>query len=204
MKDTNAAWIHLFDGNSMNQWRSYNGTGTNGWEIRGDEMVALGRNPSNDLITKEQFENFELSLEWAISEGGNSGIFFNVVEGPAYAAVYHTGPEYQLLDEDGYPTVADWQRTGANYAMHTASNNKTKPRGQFNTSKIIVNKGHVEHWLNGQLVVSYDLWTPEWEQLKMAGKWKDYPAYGMAKKGHLAIQDHGNEVRFRNIKVRRL
>ncbi len=202
-------WQLLFDGKSMDQWRLYKKDTLAGWAINNGEMQALGEagleGAGSDIITKAQFTNFELSLDWKISPEGNSGIFFNVVEDDDLTAVYQSGPEYQLIDDEGFPMkLEDWQKTGANYAMHLASNVETKPVGEFNTSKIKVNDGHVEHWLNGKMVVEYDLWTEEWTTLVTEGKWKDYPKYGRAKSGHIALQDHGNQCWFKNVKIRSL
>lgn len=197
-------WELLFDGKSMDKWRNYGKDTLIGWKIDNGNMVALGKG-SNDIITRDEYENFELQLEWKTSPEGNSGIFFNVVEGK-HPAMFETGPEYQIIDEAGWPDkLEEWQKAAANYAMHPAPpTKKLKPVGQYNLSKIVVKAGHVEHWLNGEKVVEYQLWTPEWEKLVKAGKWKDYPDYGLARKGHLGLQDHGNVTWFRNIKVRKL
>jgi len=203
-REKKEGWELLFDGRSMDKWRNYGKDTLVGWKVEDGDMVALGKG-SNDIITREEFQDFELSLEWKTSPQGNSGIFFSVVEGK-HQAVYETGPEYQIIDEAGWPDpLEDWQKAAANYAMHPASKaKKIKPVGEYNSSRIVVNKGHVEHWLNGRKVVEYQLWTPEWEKLVKAGKWKDYPDYGRARKGHLALQDHGNVTWFRNIKVRKI
>jgi len=202
-------WQLLFDGKSMDQWRLFNRDTLAGWAVNNGEMQALGEagieGAGSDLVSKETFANFELSVDWKISVAGNSGILFNVVEGDDFHAVYESGPEYQLIDDEGFPAVLeDWQKTGANYAMHPAPTAKTVPVGEFNTSKIKVQDGHVEHWLNGDKLLEYDLWTEEWEELVAKGKWKDFPNYGRAKSGHLSLQDHGNQTRFRNIKIRKL
>jgi len=204
--DKAVGWTSLFDGRSMDQWRLFNGSGMDGWAIKDDAMVALGiEGKSADAITIDTFSNFELSLEWKISPGGNSGIFFNVREGEGLEAVYFTGPEYQLLDDSAYADkIKDWQRTGANYAMHPPKVDVAHPQGSYNHSRIIVDEGHVQHWLNDRLIVRYKLWTEEWEALKMDGKWKDFPSYGLYRSGHIALQDHGNEISFRKIKIRRL
>jgi len=204
-----AGWELLFDGKSMDKWRVFKQDKVKGWAINNGEMQALGTGGLNgkgaDIITKEQFTDFELSLDWKISPEGNSGIFFNVIETEGLNAVYESGPEYQLIDDIGFPAaLEDWQKSAANYGMHTAPTAKTEKVGTFNTSKIIVNKGHVEHWLNGKKVVEYNLWTDEWKKLVQDSKWKDYPAYGLAKSGHIGLQDHGNQIWFRNIKVKRL
>lgn len=202
-------WSLLFDGESMDQWRLFNHDTLMGWAIQSGEMVALGEGGPDghgaDIITKEKFDNFDLSLEWKMSEGGNSGIFFNVVEGDQYEAVYHTGPEYQLIDDKGFPgDLLDSQHSGANYSMHAPTSITSNPVGEFNLSRIRVEDGHVTHWLNGEKVVEYDLWTTEWQALIDAGKWDDYPDYGKARSGHLALQDHGNKIWFKNIKIKRL
>src|SRR5438045_6098992 len=120
-------------------------------------------------------------------------------------AAYLTGPEYQLIDDKNFPEkLEDWQKTGANYAMNTAPTAKPNPIGEWNHTKIVVNKGHVEHWLNGSKIVDYKLWTDEWKANKAKGKWKDAANYGMSKKGHIALQDHGSEAWFKNIKLRKL
>ena len=200
-------WKLLFDGQTTNGWHVFNRDTVTGWAIENGELIALGEagleGLGNDLVTNDEFENFELSLDWKVSEAGNSGVFFNVIEGPQYKAVYETGPEYQLIDDENFPMELEaWQFSGANYAMHPPSKKAYNPVGTFNHTRIIVNKGHVEHWLNGEKVVEYELWTPEWEALVKAGKWKDYPDYGRAHKGHIALQDHGNQAWFRNVKIR--
>lgn len=199
-------WQLLFDGKTMNQWRVYKGDNTQGWRIENGEMTALGQKGlSADIITRDTFSNFELSLEWNISNAGNSGIFFNVNEVAHLKAVHESGPEYQMIDEKGYDyPLEGWQITGANYAMHSPKIDVVKPQGEYNKSRIIVDNGKVQHWLNDRLIVQYELWSQEWEKLKQSGKWKDYPEYGIYKSGHVALQDHGSQSRFRNIKIRRL
>lgn len=205
--EKNEGWILLFDGKNMNQWRTYLKDSVSGWIVENGTMKALGLGDdlSGDIITKEQFEDFELTLEWKISPGGNSGIMFMVREDTAYEAVYETGPEYQLLDDLGYhEPVEDWQLAAANYAMHTTGEKELRPVGDWNTTRIIKTGTHVEHWLNGRKVVEYELWTEDWKSRVSAGKWKDYPGYGTFSRGHIALQDHGDEVWFRNIKIREL
>ncbi|MBE0655842.1 MAG: DUF1080 domain-containing protein [Bacteroidales bacterium] len=196
-------WISLFDGKTLNGWRSFNSDTIGGWVVENGYLTALGEGSdlSGDIVSVDEFENFELYLEWKISPGGNSGVMFRVVEG--YATTYATGPEYQLLDDEGFPSpLEDWQKAGANYAMHVARNKTLKPVGEFNTTRIIVDGPHVEHWLNGEKILEYELWSDEWTELKENGKWKDYPDYGMAKKGHIALQDHGDNVWFRDVRIR--
>lgn len=199
-------WIILFDGSTTDAWRGFNRADLpGGWTIEEGVLITSGQGGDlgGDIITKAVFENFHLSLEWNISEGGNSGIFFNVLEGD-YPAVYATGPEYQLIDDIGfaYP-LEKWQQTGANYAMHNADSTKKifHPAGSWNHSEIRVEDGHVTHWLNGEIIVEYELWDDDWKARRDISKWKDYPGYGSGIRGHLGLQDHGSPVRFRNIKV---
>jgi hypothetical protein len=200
-------WKLLFDGETLHGWHSFLEDTITGWTVEDGTLKALGMGGDigGDIVSDDQFENFELSLEWKIAPQGNSGILYLVVEDTAYNAVYETGPEYQLLDDEGFPEpVEEWQLTGANYGMHVAQNKELKPVGEWNTAKIIVNNGHVEHWLNGKKVVDYEMWSDNWKELVKSGKWADYPGYGSAKKGHLALQDHGSFVWFRNIKIKEL
>jgi len=156
-----------------------------------------------DIMTSDMYEKYELMVDWKIAPGGNSGIIYNATE--EYPASYQSGPEYQLIDDEGFPDkLEDWQKTACDYAMYTASSRPTKPVGQYNTSKIVVNGAHREYWLNGVKVVEFEAWSDDWNKRKSTGKWKDSPGYGMAKKGYICLQDHGSGVWFKNIKIRKL
>jgi hypothetical protein len=201
-----AGWRLLFDGKTTAGWHGFGRDAVVGWAITDGELIALGQggDHANDIVTDDEFQNFELLVDWKLSPRANSGIFYNVVE-KGYEMAYASGPEYQLIDDDGWPEkLEDWQKSGANYAMHAPARKAAKPVGQWNTTRILVDRGTVEHWLNGERVVAYELWTPEWEKLVKAGKWKDFPSYGKARKGRIGLQDHGNKVYFRNIKIRAL
>lgn len=207
-KEKKQGWKLLFDGKSLNGWRTYQNKQSDSWSVNNGTIYCKGSTNDKsdmraDLIIKDQFDNFELSIDWKISPQGNSGIIylFNEKE----RAAYLTGPEYQIIDDIGFPQkLEDWQKTGANYAMDPAPTAVTKPVGQWNNTRIVVNKGHVEHWLNGKKVVERQMWSDEWQKKKETGKWKDAPAYGTVKNGHIGLQDHGSEAWFRNIKIRRL
>ena len=216
--EQNKEWIYLFDGETTDGWRGYNseimppgwivedGVLTFETERRLEKEYKGGR----DIIyVKEEFENFELYLEWKISEGGNSGILYHVKEG--YDGPFEASPEYQLIDdlmwgEINNSSLENWQKTGADYAMYHADNteNLIKPAGEWNSSKIIFTPSKVEHWLNGQLIISFVPWSEDWYDRKKSGKWKDYPDYGIYKKGFIALQDHDSSLSFRNIKIKRL
>ena len=203
-----AGWTYLFDGQNLDAWKTYGHDAVTGWKMEEGELVALGQGGDigGDLITRDTFGDFELELEWQIAPGGNSGILYRVVDDPeAYEAVYFTGPEYQLLDDSAYAAEATpLQMTGANYGMHAAPEARPAPPGAWNHSRIRVEGNTVTHWLNGQQIVQYELGSPDWEALVAAGKWKDFPDYGRARSGHIALQDHGHEARFRQVRVRRL
>lgn len=205
-KEIKEGWELLFDGKTMDNWKTFNGGAVTGWKIIDEEMhnSGVGSDHGGDIITKKEYQNFELYLEWKVAPESNSGVFFHVQEGLT-DAIYESGPEYQLIDDKGWPTpLKAHQYSGANYAMHAPQNAEVVPINQWNTSRIIVNNTHVEHWLNGTKVVDYELWTPEWETLKAGSKWADAPNYGMAKTGHIGLQDHGGLTMFRNIKIRLL
>ena len=199
-------WRLLFNGKNLNGWKTFQGKEITGWKIIDGILnnSGIGSDHGGDIVTHEKFQNFELSLEWKIAPQSNSGIFYHVNE-KIGKAIYETGPEYQLIDDKGWPEkLEDWQLSGANYAMHPPKNARVKAIDDWNTTRIVVNNPHVEHWLNGKKVVEYDLWSDEWKALKTAGKWADAPHYGEAKKGHIGLQDHGGLTMFRNIKIREI
>ncbi|HVX48829.1 MAG TPA: DUF1080 domain-containing protein [Chitinophagaceae bacterium] len=199
-------FILLFDGVTKNGWRTYQGK-PGSWAVEAGTLYCQ-KTPEqqySDLITNDQYENFELRIDWKVEPNANSGIMYMVTE--QYEQSYLSGPEYQLLDNEGYKgKIEDYQKAGAAYAIKAPSVDATKPVGEWNHTVIIVNKGHVEHWLNGKKIVEYELWSDEWKAAKEHGKWKDAAGYGMSKTGHIAIQDyHGDgKVWFKNIKLRKL
>jgi len=208
---SNAAPDTLFNGKDLAGWHGYNKTGeVKNWTVEDGALVCHGAahgDTGGDLVTDKNYDNFELSWDWKIGKGGNSGVMYHVVEDPKYSGPYMTGPEYQLIDDIGFPEkIEDWQKTGADYAMNLAdtSKKKLKPVGEWNSSKIIFNNGHVEHWLNGEKIVDFTAWDEAWNKKKKEGKWKDYPDYGSAKTGKIALQDHGAKAYFKNIVLKPL
>jgi hypothetical protein len=203
-------WVNLFNGKTLKGWHGFNKKGpVKNWTIIDGSLVCLGAaqgDTGGDIVSDKAYTNFELSWEWKIDKGSNSGVMYHVVEGPKYHASYETGPEYQIIDDAGWPEkLEDWQKTGCDYAMYLPnSSKKVAPVGTWNTSKIVFNNGHVEHWLNGKKIVAFEAWTDEWKKKKAEGKWKDYPDYGTAKTGLIALQDHGHKAYFRSIKIKEL
>lgn len=204
-KEKKEGWILLFDGNSLNGWRYYKNREGDGWAVMNGEIVCKesGVKKRGDLITADMFDNYELQIDWKIAPKHNSGIIYRCTE--ENGASFESGPEYQLIDDTGYPyKLQDKQLSGSNYDMHAPSSGTVKPAGEYNHTRIVVKNAHVEHWLNGMKVVEYELWSPEWEEVKSISKWKNVKPYGMSKTGHIALQDHGGGVAFKNIKIRKL
>ncbi|MDD4226932.1 MAG: DUF1080 domain-containing protein [Mariniphaga sp.] len=205
-KEIKQGWELLFDGKSVDNWKSFNGGEVTGWKIIDGILhnSGVGSDHGGDIITKKKYANFELYLEWKVAPESNSGIFYRVQEG-LVNAIYESGPEYQLIDDKGWPTkLKDSQYSGANYDMHPPQNAQVVPIEEWNRTKIIVHGSHVEHWLNDKKVVEYELWTDDWQERKANSKWKNMPHYGAAQSGHIGIQDHGGLTMFRNIKIRKL
>ena len=195
-------WELLFDGKTSDGWRGYGKPEfPDGWVIKDGCLVLMG--PAGDIITRRQFENFELYLEWRISAAGNSGIFYRVDE--SVGPPWETGPEMQVLDNAEHPDGANPKTSaGSNYALYAPDREITAPVGFFNKVRIVVNGAQVEHWLNNFLVVRYELGSDEWKQLVQDSKFKAWPKYGTIKKGHIVLQDHGDKVWYRNIRIREL
>lgn len=195
-------WRLLFDGRTTAGWRGFRQEGMpEGWQIVDGALTRVAA--GGDIITTDQFENFELALEWKLSEGGNSGIMFHVTEDAEQT--YHTGPEMQVLDDERH---ADGRNpltsTGSNYALHAPTQKTVKPVGEWNQVRLRVQDGRVEQWLNGVKVVEYELGSADWERRVAASKFNEWTGYGRAGRGHIALQDHGDWVAYRNIKVREL
>ena len=224
-------WIPLFDGKSNEGWRGYNSNSMPpGWTAKDgmlmfDTELELEQNyvGGKDIIYgKQKFTEFEFYIEWKIPRGGNSGIFYHIKEG--YSSPSEISPEYQLIDDINYASIhdlrsyneqfgvdepeklQDWQQTGANYAMHVVQN-KNKifyPAGEWNSSRILVTNQLVEHWLNGQLLLSFEPWSDDWYKRRESGKWENVKNYGKYKKGYIGLQDHGSSLWFKNIKIKKL
>jgi len=206
-KPKKGKWESLFDGKTTKGWHNYLKKDVAAqWKIENGVLTLTGKG-GGDIITDKEYENFELELEWKIAEGGNSGIFYRVYEDPKFGAPYITGPEMQILDDERHPDAKAGKNgnrvAGSLYDMLPPSQ-KAKPAGQWNKIRLVVNKNRAEHWLNGSKVVSYALVGPEWDNMLKESKfatWKDFNKYS---KGRIGLQDHGDVVSFRNIRIREL
>lgn len=206
-KEKKEGWQLLFDGKTTDNWKSWKSDKVEDrWKVANGELyldksVAKG----GDLITVKEYKDYELSLEWKISECGNSGIIFNAIEDDKYQATYFTGPEMQILDNTCHPDAKIHKhRAGDLYDLIPCSKETVKPAGQWNHVRLISKGGNIEFWLNGTKVVSTTMHTPEWDEMVANSKFKTMPDFGKALQGHIALQDHGDPVWFRNIKIREL
>ncbi|HEX9691851.1 MAG TPA: DUF1080 domain-containing protein [Gemmatimonadales bacterium] len=195
-------WQLLFDGATLQGWRGFHREGVPaGWQVMDGAITRVGG--GGDIITGEEFADFELVLEWKVAPGGNSGIMYRVSE--EANRTFESGPEMQVLDDAAHADgTSRLTAAGSNYGLYAAPAGAVKPVGEWNAVRIVVQGAHVEHWLNGVKVVEYELWSPEWEQLVRDSKFVEWPTYGRARRGHIALQDHGDWVAYRNIKIRPL
>jgi hypothetical protein len=194
-----AGWRLLFDGRSLAGWRAYRAEkAPEGWKAL--EGVLTRAAKAGDLITEERFGDFELVFDWKISHGGNSGVFYRLTEDGS--APYETGPEYEIRDNAFWRD--DPYTSAANYGLHAPSRDASRPVGYWNRGRISVSKNRVEHWLNGERVVLYELGSADWKRLLEASKFGRWPGYGASPRGAIGLQDHGDPVGFRNLKIRPL
>jgi len=204
-------WTVLFNGENLDGWRSY-GEATPGsaWNVENGAIVLDADESTTvmtggDLITVGQYENFELELEWKISEGGNSGIFFGVQEIAGQRVAYETGIEMQILDNDKH---ADGKlpetSAGSCYALYPPAEIVVRPVGEYNKVRLIVEDANVEHWLNGRKIIEYTIGSEDWSSRVAASKFASWEHFARYRKGHVALQDHTDRVWFRNIRIREL
>lgn len=204
-------WMVLFDGSSFDKWRGYlQDDMPEAWSIEDGAMVFTpGENHGNNLITKQNFVSFILKLEWKISEGGNSGIFWGVHEDENLKEAYQTGPEIQIIDNERHPDAKVKPKThqaGALYDMVQPSQDVCKPAGQWNTCVLEINhhKNHGKVTLNGVEIAEFPVHGEAWDNMVGNSKFKGWEYFGKFQTGHIGLQDHGNKVSFKNIKIKEL
>ncbi len=192
-------WRSLFDGRTLAGWHAYHdGTPTN-WAVVDGTIQRTADGP--DLVTDSLYGNFELELDWKITPGGNSGILYRVAD--TGEETYFTGPEMQVLDDTRHPDGRNpLTSAGSDYALYPAPRGVVKPVGEWNHVRLVVNGNHVEHWLNGVKVVEYELHSPDWNAKVAASKFAQWPGYGMSPTGRIALQQHGAQVNYRNIRIK--
>lgn len=208
-KEKKQGWQLLFDGTTTSGWHSFNKPQLgSAWNVE-DGAFHLGKKQSRDeggdAVTNEVFGDFELKLEWKISPNGNSGIMFLVKEDPRYKYAHYTGPEMQVLDNNGHPDAKIVKhRAGDLYDLITSKPENVKPAGEWNSVQIKLKDSKLELWQNGVKVVATTLWDDNWNRLVAGSKFKDLEDFAKFKSGHIVLQDHGNEVWYKNIKIRKL
>ena len=217
--EKDAGWRLLFDGQHTDPWRSVNNETfpSAGWAVRDGTLCITARDGAEsgnggDIVTRASFGDFELYWEWNMhTRGGNSGLKYYVQEGLGDNAGYGYGLEYQILDDanhpwmlDGRMEAGDYRTVGGLYEIFPATNKKLKPLDSWNSSRIVSKDGHVEHWLNGNLILTYERGGAAFKQKVAESKFRDVPGFGVGKEGPILLQDHGSEVCFRNIKIRDL
>ena len=207
-------WVSLSDGSNLDNWHTYgyNKVGA-AWEVS-DGVIHLSmankdswpKDESHDILTNEQYDNFHFATDWKISKNGNSGILIYVQDDKAkYKNTYNSGPEMQVLDNAGHPDAKIIKHRAADlYDLITSSPEVVKPAGEWNHAEIVSNKGKLDFYLNGKHVVSTTMWDDTWKQMIANSKFKTMPGFGTFTKGHIALQEHGDEVWYRNIKIRKL
>lgn len=199
-----AGWKLLFDGTTIDQWRGFKREGVpENWTVVDGALTLTTPRRAVDLVTVEQFADFDFKFDWQLVEGSNSGVMYYVTE--AADATYHTGPEYQILDNARHPDGKNpLTSAGACYALYAPARDVTRPIGEWNEGRIVLNKGRGEHWLNGEKVAEFDMNSAEWKEKVLGSKFKEWSGFGVARRGHLALQQHGARVAYRNLKIRTL
>jgi hypothetical protein len=205
-KEKSDGWKLLFDGKTTKGWHKYKGKEIGDrWKVV-DGALALKHKDGKDggdIVTDDAFASFELSIEWKVTEGANSGIMYRVEESEDSPGF--TGPEYQILDNAKHPDGRKKETSAAScYGLYAPTEDVTKPIGEWNHARIIAKGDHVEHWLNGKKVVKYEFGSDDWNKRVAASKFKEFNKFGLIKKGVIDLQDHGDDVSYRNIKIRAL
>lgn len=204
-EETAAGWKSLFNGTDLTGWKGYKKDAPGAaWKVENGELT-LTAGGAGDIMTVDEYGPFELSLEWKISPNGNSGIIYLIKEDPTAGNTYNTGPEMQVLDDNGH---ADGKipshRAGALYDIEVPPPNAVRPVGEWNTAVVRFTGTEIEHWLNGVLTSETSYGDDAWKAKIAASKFKQWPTFGTFAKGHIALQDHGDKVWYRNIKIRPL
>jgi hypothetical protein len=205
-QEQRAGWALLFDGRTLNGWQEYGGKPiSEGWTVEDGTLVLRGRR-ARDIVTERPYGRYELALEWRLEPdgpAGNSGIFYGVID--TASAIYWAAPEMAVLDNARHPDgKSELTSSGAVHSMYAVPHSATRPTGEWNSVRLVVNGNHVEQWLNGTKVVEYELGSADWKARLARSKFADKPLYGTARSGRIGLQQHGSYVGYRNIKIREI
>lgn len=209
-EERKAGWKLLFDGKTTEGWRGYKMDKIPpGWKVEDGILARVaggaggkGAGGGDDIVTVDEYDNFDLSLEWKIRTKGNSGVLIRVVEKAATS--WHESIEMQVLDNAPWPNRSKKELAGACYDMYAPSKDVTRPVGEWNKARLLADGNHIEHWLNGEKLLEYEIGSEDWNQRYAASKFKNMATYAKAKKGRICLQDHSDRIEYRNIKVRPL
>ena len=209
-EEKKAGWVLLFDGKTTTGWRGYKMDAMPpGWKAEDGVLARVaggaggkGAGGGDDIVTVDEYDNFELVLDWKLRAKGNSGVLIRVVEKSATS--WHESIEMQVLDNAPWPNRSKAQHAGACYDLYAPSKDVTKPAGEWNTAKIVADGPRIEHWLNGEKLLEYEIGSEDWNRRLAASKFKAMPLFAKATKGRICLQDHSDRVEFRNIKLRPL
>jgi hypothetical protein len=209
LSTNDTGWIALFDGSTLNGWHTFGETSVSPkWSV---DSGAIHFNPDTkgddgDLVSNDSFENFDLKVDWKIAKGGNSGILFYVQDDKAkYEDTYKTGPEMQVLDDErNEDNKTPSHHAGSLYDMIQATPGAVKPAEEWNTAEVVSNNGKLDFYLNGVHVVNTTIFDDNWKQMIAKSKFKEWPAFGTFKDGHIALQDHGFNVWYKNVMIKKL
>ena len=198
---TQPEWVSLFDGQTIAHWRGFKmATVPDSWRVE-EGAITWTKGAAVDLVSREQYTNFEFEFEWKVPPGGNSGVMFRVTED--LERTYHSGPEFQILHNAGHSDGKNpMTSAGSNHSLHAPTKDMTRPVGEWNQGRLVVDGTHVEHWLNGEKVVEYELFSPDWTKRLLASKFKDVPRYGREPKGHIVLQEHGSRTQYKGLRIK--
>ncbi len=206
--EESAGWRLLFDGRTTTGWRGYKSTTMpSSWKVENGSLLSRPAegDSRSDIVTLDQYGDFELSFEWKMTQGGNSGVMYRATEDGEN--VWETGPEYQILDNKGHMDgLNPLASAGACYAVFAPARDVTRPVGQWNLTRIIARGKHVEHWMNGEKLLEYEIDSDVWRAHVKTSKYfltaYGQGNWGLALRGHIALQDYGGAIEYRNIKIR--
>jgi len=194
-----AGWELLFDGETLNGWKAYNGDEPQTWKVEENTIYCDGTQGGDDVMTVECYTDFDLKFDWKIVENGNSGVIYRTREGKQWSQPYLTGPEYQVFGET---EVFDKNSTGSIFNVYATSKDKiVNPAMEWNTGRIRISNNLVTHWVNGVIVLQCEMYSDDWKAKVMDSKWNDNPYFAKSPFGHIDFQNHGHKVWFKNVKI---